>query len=86
MIGEFATSIAGHDKNQLYIIIREENEYVYLADGHHKTIEHPKKKSHKHIQPIHHYSNEQLTAKIREHQLIYDEEIKRAIKLYKQVL
>ena len=34
MTGMFATSLAGHDKGQIYVIIKEEGEYVYLADGH----------------------------------------------------
>ena len=33
MIGKFATSKAGHDKTKLYIIIKEDAEYVYLVDG-----------------------------------------------------
>ena len=49
MTGMFAISLAGHDKNQMYVIIKEETEYVYLADGHTKTKKKPKKKKKKHI-------------------------------------
>ena len=31
--GEFAFSKSGHDKDNLYIIIKEDGEYVYLSDG-----------------------------------------------------
>ena len=33
MIGELATSKAGHDKDRLYMIVGEEGECVYLRDG-----------------------------------------------------
>lgn len=53
MIGELATSKAGHDKDRLYMIIGEEGECVYLCDGRLRGVEHPKKKKKKHIQIIH---------------------------------
>ena len=31
MLGEFATSKAGHDKDRLYMIVGEEEEWVYLC-------------------------------------------------------
>ena len=53
MIGELATSKAGHDKDRLYMIVGEEGEWVYLCDGRLRGVEHPKKKKKKHIQIIH---------------------------------
>jgi ribosomal protein L14E/L6E/L27E len=53
MIGELATSKAGHDKDRLYMIVGEEEEWVYLCDGRLRGVEHPKKKKKKHIQIIH---------------------------------
>ena len=53
MIGELATSKAGHDKNRLYMTVGEEGECVYLCDGRLRGVEHPKKKKKKHIQIIH---------------------------------
>ena len=43
MTGMFATSKAGHDMGKLYIIIKENEEYVYLTDGRLKPVEAPKK-------------------------------------------
>ena len=43
MLGEFATSKAGHDKDRLYMIVGEEEEWVYLCDGRLRGVEHPKK-------------------------------------------
>ena len=81
MIGKFATSKAGHDKTKLYVIIKEDSEYVYLADGDLKPFEKPKKKSKKHIQIINKV-DEIIQNKLENRQIIYNEDIKRAIKLY----
>ena len=81
MIGKFATSKAGHDKTKLYIIINEDLEYVYLVDGDLKPLDKPKKKSKKHIQIINKV-DETIQNKLDTKQIIYNEDIKRAIKLY----
>ena len=81
MIGKFATSKAGHDKTKLYIIINEDLEYVYLVDGDLKLLDKPKKKSKKHIQIINKV-DEIIQKKLETKQIIYNEDIKRAIKLY----
>ena len=81
MIGKFATSKAGHDKKKLYVIIKEDSEYVYLVDGDLKTLDKPKKKSKKHIQIINRV-DETIQNKLELEQIIYNEDIKRAIKLY----
>lgn len=80
MVGMFAVSLAGHDKDQMYVIIKEEGEYVYLADGRLKTAENPKKKKKKHIQPIKKGIDKALQNKLQNGQLIYNEEIKYALK------
>lgn len=78
--GMFARSLAGHDKNKLYVIISVENEYVYLVDGKLKTLERPKKKKRKHIQ-IDYQISEIIQPKIKSGTQLRDEDIKRAIKL-----
>ena len=52
MTGMLAASKAGHDKGAIYVIIKEETEYIYLVDGKTRTLEKPKKKNKKHIQII----------------------------------
>ncbi len=77
-VGNLAKSIAGHDKDQFYVIVREESEYVYLADGKERTLERPKRKNKKHIQPI--YYDTEKKEPVPE--MKRNEEIKRAIKLF----
>lgn len=50
--GMLAKSIAGHDKDRIYIIIEVTDSEVYLSDGELRTIDKPKKKKKKHIQLI----------------------------------
>lgn len=59
-----AVSLAGHDRKKIYLIVGEEKEYVYLADGKARTCEHPKKKNRKHIQVIKKYSNPAVMEKL----------------------
>ncbi len=81
MTGMFAVSKAGHDKGRMYIILKEEGEYVYLADGKLRTVENPKKKKKKHVQPVKTGVDQVLAEKIIKKQTIYNEEIKFAIKV-----
>ena len=45
MIGYFAYSLSGHDKGKIYLIMSEDQDYVYLADGDVRTIDRLKKKN-----------------------------------------
>ena len=47
---EFAKSMAGHDKNHIYLVTGKDERFVYLADGNVKLLAEPKKKNRKHIQ------------------------------------
>jgi len=76
-----AKSKAGHDKDQIYVIIKEDREYVYLADGKYRSVGNPKRKNKKHIQMIRHIPKE--AAELLEQKAVPgDPEIKRALKLY----
>lgn len=80
--GSFAISKAGHEKGEIFIICKEESEYVYLVDGKSRKLGNPKKKKKKHVQPVLE-ADENLYMKIQTNAKIIDEEIKRAIKCYK---
>lgn len=80
MIGELATSKAGHDKDRLYMIVGEEGECVYLCDGRLRGVEHPKKKKKKHIQIIHSSAQDTLIQLIKQNLLGERDEINRQIR------
>lgn len=78
MIGMLASSKAGHDRRQIYVIIGEDDEYVYLADGRNRTVDRPKRKNKKHIQIIKKMQLEKAADGWK------DLEIKRMIKRYQE--
>ena len=83
MIGNLVTSLAGHDKGHVYIIVKVENDYCFLCDGHLRKMTTPKKKKLKHVQLIKKEYDSILKNRICSNDCtIRDEEIKRAIKLY----
>ena len=51
-LGYFATSLCGHDKGRIYMIVKQEGEMIGLSDGVRRTIDNPKWKKKKHIQMI----------------------------------
>lgn len=79
MIGFLAYSLAGHDKGEIYLIIEETKDYVYVVDGAVRTLDRPKKKNKRHIQIIKR-NNRRI-----EISSVTNEEIKHLIKLYKGI-
>lgn len=84
MIGKFATSKAGHDKAETFVIVAADGDFVYLCDGRYRTVTKPKKKRRKHIQLIERTISEDLLEKLRNREKITDEQIKYALKSLKQ--
>lgn len=84
MIGQFATSKAGHDKGTLYVIVAEEGRFAYLSDGRLKPPERPKKKQTKHLQPINGFVDGELLGRLRENRTVYAEEIRYALDQYRK--
>ena len=77
--GCFCKSIAGHDKDSIYIII-DVNESVMVADGKYRKLENPKKKNPNHLRRID-YEDRILAKKLADGKL-HNEEIKYSIKKY----
>lgn len=76
MTGFLAYSLAGHDKGELYFIIEDTGDFVYVADGTVRTLDRPKKKNKRHIQIV---KNGIQRIDISS---VTNEEIKHFIKLY----
>lgn len=47
--GDVVVSRAGHDRQQLFVVLGAEGEYVFIADGKSRTLEKPKKKKRMHL-------------------------------------
>lgn len=76
--GMLARSLAGHDYNKVYVILKADAECVYLADGKIRTVERLKKKKKKHVQLIGKIPAE-LEEKLSGGCAVRNEEIRRAI-------
>ena len=81
-VGYLVTSKAGHDKGKVFLIIAEEDEYVWLADGKTRTQANPKKKKKKHVQIIKVYKDDDMMMRLTEKEKVREEEIRRVIKTY----
>jgi hypothetical protein len=51
-LGRIVVSLSGHDKDRLYLVVGEENGYLFLSDGKIRRLQKPKRKKIKHIRPI----------------------------------
>lgn len=80
---KLAKSLAGHDKDRIYAVVKEEEGYVFLADGKRRTLDSPKKKKLRHVQLILHMPDEcgsALASAVRDSDVIH------VLKLYHQAL
>ena len=50
MVGKLAVSLAGHDKGSIFLVIREDGDVIWLADGISRLYQSPKRKKRKHVQ------------------------------------
>ena len=80
---EFAKSLSGHDKDQYYLVYKEENDFFLLVNGTTRPLEKSKRKNKKHVQVV-----KKLPVQIEE---IFQKEvsnltIKKAIKDYEKLV
>lgn len=77
MVGMLATSLMGHDKGKIYVIVEETKDAVMLADGKLRPVGKPKKKKKKHIQLI-------KKVVLENQQLENDLSVQKALKEYRR--
>lgn len=49
---EFAKSLSGHDKNQYYLVLSEEDDFYMLVNGTTRSLNKSKRKNKKHVQIV----------------------------------
>lgn len=49
LTGCIVKSQAGHDSDRFYLVVLQEGDFCYIADGKLRTLEKPKRKNKKHI-------------------------------------
>ncbi|MBQ7563050.1 MAG: hypothetical protein IJT16_03555 [Lachnospiraceae bacterium] len=93
ILGCYAVATAGHDKGRIYIVIDEGEAFLELSDGRLRGLSKLKRKNKKHVQIIKKTSyNKEIREKLLNDSLalsgdnpkrVTDEEIKRAVRLFK---
>lgn len=78
-----AKSKCGHDKGRTYVVYAadEEDGYLALVDGDNRSVENPKRKKLKHVQPIKHL-DKGLIQMYEEAEQIDDQLIRKILKQY----
>lgn len=79
--GLVVKSRAGRDNGKLYLVIKTDGEFVYVANGDTRKIENPKKKKLKHIQKTSYYA-ENLRARLLASELAENHEVRKALAEY----
>lgn len=76
-----AISRAGHDKDEIYVVLEEADGYCFLCDGKRKLLTSPKKKKQIHLQRIKNIPDEirLMMAEIKD-----DADVRRILKEYRK--
>ena len=77
-IGSLVISKNGRDKDKYFLVVKIEDDYVYLCDGDMRKVDNPKKKKQKHIQATKYFS-EDMAKKIHENIKLTNRDIKDSI-------
>ena len=75
-ISDVVVSTAGHDQGNWFYVIREDPEFLYLANGKDRTLDKPKRKKRKHIQKVLR-SETRVAEKLRSGDKVLNSELRR---------
>ena len=78
-IGDIVISTMGRDKGLYFIVVKVEENYVYLVDGALRKVDNPKKKKIKHIE-LTSMHEENIANRVINRHKITNQDIKRALK------
>ena len=76
-------SDAGRDQGKLFAVLAVEGEYLLLADGKSRKVEHPKRKKRRHVLFVSAEEN-RLTDKIKSGEKITNSELRRALAAFRE--
>ena len=71
-------STAGRDKGELFFVLATEGDFLLLADGKLRPVEHPKRKRRKHV-VLRRADGGELSRRIRSNESITNSELRKAI-------
>lgn len=77
-----AISMAGHDRDTLYVVLEDDGMYVWLTDGKRRPLDKIKKKKKKHVQIILHLP-ETVLAQMQE--ITLDAHVRKILNTYREM-
>ena len=83
--GDVVRSAAGHDRGELFLVLREEGDFLWLVDGKGRKLETPKKKRRKHVVSAGVWTHP-VTVRLKEGGPVLDSEIRRALAAFRNRL
>ena len=80
---DIVRSDAGRDKGKLFAVLAVEGEYLLLADGKGRKVEHPKRKKRRHVLFVA-SDDTRLADKIKSNEKITNSELRRTLAAYRE--
>ncbi|MGN1030409.1 MAG: hypothetical protein ACI4PQ_02290 [Butyricicoccaceae bacterium] len=75
-VSDIVRSLNGRDRGRYFLVIAEEENYLFLSDGRTRRVERPKKKKRRHAELITHSD---VFAKLEEGKLPSNSEVRKAL-------
>ena len=85
IIADVVSSTAGRDKDSLFYVIGEEDEFLLLANGKDRTLDRPKRKKRKHVQKVLR-SETRVAEKLRNGDKVLNSELRRDLAYFSREL
>lgn len=51
-VGDLVIATAGKEKNEIFLVVKVDQQFVYIVDGKRVSVTKPKRKNEKHIQKV----------------------------------
>lgn len=80
-IADIVLSLSGRDKGMLLLVVAEQEEFLFVANGRARRAEHPKKKRRRHLSRLG-TCDERTQSRLREHGRLTNSEIRKALALW----
>lgn len=75
---DIVRSLAGHDRGMCFFVLERDGDYVLLANGRERTIEHPKRKKIKHVARVP-WNDSRVAGKIQSGDKVLNSELRKAL-------
>ena len=80
--GDVVRSAAGHDKEELFLVLREEGDFLWLVDGKSRKLEAPKKKRRKHVVSAGFWTHP-VAGRMKDGEPVLDSEIRKVLAAFR---